>query len=76
MEMKCDNCESSNVEKMEDTSDYIGESIKFHCKDCSRESQIYVELHKCRVCGCSWFDACAGSCYWVDEWLCSSCVDY
>ncbi|HYE80855.1 MAG TPA: hypothetical protein VEG39_01675 [Clostridia bacterium] len=30
---------------------------------------------KCRVCGCTWFHACPGGCYWVDNDLCSSCID-
>ena len=33
------------------------------------------EEQKCRVCGCTWNNACVGSCYWVEEDLCSRCVD-
>lgn len=29
---------------------------------------------KCRVCGCTWFNACQGGCYWVESDLCSECV--
>lgn len=29
---------------------------------------------KCRVCGCTEDDACAGPCYWVELDLCSACV--
>lgn len=29
----------------------------------------------CRVCGCTWNNACADGCYWVEEDLCSECVD-
>jgi hypothetical protein len=29
---------------------------------------------KCRVCGCSWFNACPGGCSWVEPDLCSQCV--
>lgn len=29
---------------------------------------------KCRVCGCTWNNACEGGCYWVEENLCSECV--
>lgn len=28
----------------------------------------------CKRCGCTWNNACDGGCYWVSEWLCSSCV--
>lgn len=29
---------------------------------------------KCRVCGCSDFNACPGPCYWVEDDLCSECA--
>ena len=29
----------------------------------------------CRVCGCTWNNACSGGCYWAEPGLCSSCVD-
>ena len=32
-------------------------------------------VQKCRVCGCTWYHACPGGCYWVEEDLCSACVD-
>ena len=28
----------------------------------------------CRVCGCTWHNACEGSCFWVEPGLCSNCV--
>lgn len=34
-----------------------------------------VEEQRCRVCGCTWNNACPGGCYWVEEDLCSKCVD-
>ena len=30
---------------------------------------------KCRICGCSWFNACPGGCWWVEKDLCSACYD-
>lgn len=27
----------------------------------------------CRVCGCTWYNACPGGCYWVENDLCSEC---
>jgi len=28
----------------------------------------------CRVCGCSWFNACPGGCWWAEPDLCSTCA--
>lgn len=33
------------------------------------------ENQKCRVCGCTWDNACPGGCYWVEPDLCSACVE-
>lgn len=33
---------------------------------------------KCRVCGCTWNNACMteqGPCWWVEDDLCSACVN-
>lgn len=30
---------------------------------------------KCRVCGCTQYNACEGGCYWVKEDLCSKCAE-
>lgn len=30
---------------------------------------------RCRSCGCTQLNACAGGCWWVAEDLCSSCAD-
>lgn len=38
-------------------------------------TEVGVEEQKCRVCGCTWNNACEGSCYWVEEDLCSKCVE-
>lgn len=29
----------------------------------------------CRVCGCTWNNACPGGCYWVEDDLCSKCAE-
>ena len=29
----------------------------------------------CRVCGCTWYHACEGGCYWVEDDLCSKCAE-
>ena len=34
-----------------------------------------IHPRKCRVCGCTWFHACPGGCYWVEPDLCSRCAD-
>lgn len=42
--------------------------------------QVYREIlsdedeQVCRVCGCTWDNACQGGCYWVEEDLCSRCA--
>lgn len=28
----------------------------------------------CRVCGCTWHNACEGGCFWIEPGLCSNCV--
>lgn len=33
------------------------------------------ENQKCRVCGCTWDNACPGGCYWVEPDLCSACAE-
>lgn len=32
-------------------------------------------VQKCRVCGCTRFNACEGGCYWVEDDLCSACAE-
>lgn len=36
-------------------------------------TEVGVEERKCRVCGCTWNNACRNGCYWVEEDLCSNC---
>lgn len=38
------------------------------------EKEMLIE-RKCRVCGCTEYNACEGGCYWVAEDLCSKCVE-
>ena len=33
-----------------------------------------IEEQKCRICGCTWNNACEGGCYWVEDDLCSQCA--
>lgn len=35
----------------------------------------FLKEKKCRVCGCTDIEACPGGCYWVEEDLCSECVE-
>jgi predicted RNA-binding Zn-ribbon protein involved in translation (DUF1610 family) len=30
---------------------------------------------RCRVCGCTWDNACEGGCYWIEDDLCSKCAE-
>lgn len=32
-----------------------------------------VQEQVCRVCGCTWNNACAGGCWWVECDLCNQC---
>ena len=41
----------------------------FLCPECQEDAQI------CRVCGCSNEDPCEEGCTWVEEDLCSACVN-
>ena len=39
--------------------------------------EIIEDEQRCRVCGCTWNNACVtenGPCHWVEEVLCSACV--
>ena len=38
------------------------------------DSEDEEEDQACRVCGCTWDNACEGGCYWVEDDLCSSCA--
>ncbi len=42
------------------------EGYFFACPD-------HVDEPFCRVCGCTENKACPGGCWWVEEYLCSSC---
>lgn len=39
-------------------------------KDNTKDTKVRI----CRKCGCTEYRACEGSCYWVEEDLCSSCI--
>lgn len=37
-----------------------------------------IDEQACRICGCTWHNACLteeGTCYWVEEDLCSACIE-
>lgn len=34
-----------------------------------------LDMPRCRICGCTDDNACPGGCYWVEEDLCSKCVE-
>lgn len=47
------------------------------CEQCPKvdtDSCETCEKRVCRVCGCTWNNACPGGCYWVEWDLCSECV--
>lgn len=37
--------------------------------------EVEPEEQRCRVCGCTWYNACEGGCYWVEDDLCSKCAE-
>jgi hypothetical protein len=37
--------------------------------------EIVEDEQTCRVCGCTWDNACEGGCYWVEDDLCSKCAN-
>lgn len=39
------------------------------------DSEEEEEEQACRVCGCTWDNACEGGCYWVEDDLCSKCAE-
>lgn len=48
------------------------------CEGCKLDGTPECEMCEkrvCRVCGCTWNNACPGGCYWVEKDLCSSCVE-
>ncbi len=47
------------------------------CERCPHEDTDKCETCEkrvCRVCGCTWNNACPGGCYWVEFDLCRECV--
>lgn len=46
-----------------------------NCIECTK---LWLEKpvveRTCRVCGCTWENACLGGCYWVESDLCSQCT--
>lgn len=51
----------------------VKSALKSEC-ECP-EITIHDSDKKCRVCGCDWFHACPGGCYWVEDDLCSTCAE-
>ena len=43
-------------------------------KNCDWWPIRFAQAQKCRVCGCSEYNACPGGCYWVEDDLCSKCA--
>lgn len=52
-----------------------GIHIKKSTLESNDEECTHDSAKKCRVCGCDWLHACHGGCYWVEDDLCSCCVD-
>ena len=39
----------------------------------SEDDEPLFDEQACRICGCTWDNACEGGCYWVEDDLCSRC---
>lgn len=65
------------LEGCKNVAESYGE-ICVHCNKCGRFDEIEnieKDVRTCRVCGCTDDHACPGGCYWVEEDLCSECVE-
>lgn len=40
-----------------------------------KDGFVILDEQRCRVCGCTQNNACPGSCYWVEDDLCSKCAE-
>lgn len=45
-----------------------------NCYQCCLD-WLRSEQQRCRVCGCTWNNACESGCYWIEPDLCSMCAD-
>lgn len=50
-----------------------GQAISCSCEMVERDDED--DQQTCRVCGCTTDHACEGGCYWVEDDLCSACVE-
>ncbi len=59
---------------MPDLDSYLEKFEKYQ-KEQEELNKIFdPDDRRCRVCGCTQFNACPGGCYWIEEDLCSQCV--
>ncbi len=54
------------IELMEGTEPY--------CQEEDDDEDLF-DVRTCRICGCTDDFGCPGGCYWVEDDLCSACVD-
>ncbi|EKJ5043808.1 hypothetical protein V2113_002817 [Enterococcus faecalis] len=60
---------------MPDLDSYLEKFEKYQ-KEQEELNKIFdPDNRRCRVCGCTQFNACPGGCYWIEEDLCSQCVE-
>lgn len=71
--------EISEIENIHNHLDMVFMRENLSIKKSTLRSDGKFSVHdgykKCRVCGCDWFHACPGGCYWVEEDLCSCCAE-
>lgn len=53
------------------------EDMNHYAQACREQGykEVTTSEQKCRVCGCTWNNACEGGCYWVEDDLCSNCAN-
>lgn len=52
-----------------------GMVLGFDDEGTDEDDEPLFDEQACRVCGCTWDNACEGGCYWVEEDLCSTCAE-
>lgn len=53
----------------------FGKTVFLTREAAEKTLEIDENEQKCRVCGCTWNNACEGGCYWVEDDLCSKCAE-
>mgnify|MGYP007013984346 FL=1 len=69
--------QTERIQELERKIERYRKVLEFYANKDNYKDMPLFDDDKCRVCGCSWDNACVtddGPCYWVEEDLCSSCA--